>query len=245
MGSLSSGTFLVFIILCPGFLFFTTFYSFGRLNRADNQHGPIFDAAAFVAVSTIFHAVVGGAYFLIADNVLNTPIIGVLFAPPKNWNETQIESIISVLILYFVLISVISFLSGYATIRMIESGIINTDIFHGPYYGFVKGKEPPITIVSVLTNIAYTNRLVVYEGIMDEVSFLAYKRINYVAISSPRRFLLKIKDDTVEPTQSKYHTNIDEEGNLPAILIIPGDKIMNVVFRPYSVGPVYHVRQAP
>jgi hypothetical protein len=242
MGSLSGSTFLIFIILCPGFLFFSSFYAFGRLKRADNQHGAIFDAAAFVAMSTVIHLVVGGLYFSLLDYIFSESLLSGMLALPAKTNElTDVTHdyggyFLPFMIAYFFLVAAVAAWSGYLLIKKIEDGTIETTLFHGPYYQFIKGKIPPVTIVSVLTTIVYSNRSVIYEGIMDEISFLSYRRINSIAISVPERFLLKVKDDTVETSASKYHTHINEEGNLPAVLIIPGDKIANVVFRPYGLS---------
>jgi|GEM_PF-6824990 hypothetical protein len=233
MSSISYTTFLVFIVLCPGFLFLTAFSVFGRLRIADNQHGAMFDVAAFVTISTLLHIVVGGIYFFTAE-IFRPGIIETLFKLGEKTPEFPVSTA-AILLFYAVIISIFSLGSGYYIITKIEDGSINTDILHGPYYNIVKGADAPVTTVSVLTNIYSANRFLIYEGILVEVSFLAYRRINHIVIRQVSRLLLKIGDEKVKITSEDDHTRIDDEDDVPSILVIPGDKIMNVVFRPQPI----------
>ncbi len=241
MTSLSGNVFLLFVLLVPGFLFVNAFYMSGRLSRFDFQHGLLFDASALVGLSVAGHLVFGTLYFTALDSIAGRcQIADVLlanllpaFAAPSPPPCGELIYLVAIAV-YALLLAILAWALGRIAIRRIEDGTIRLRAFHGVYYEIICGKEDPVVLASIVTDLAYGNRIVVYEGIVQEIALTSPRRINSIALSAAKRFLMKIKDDTSEIDERHFNT-IDDDKPAETIVVIPGEQIRNIVFRPFNV----------
>lgn len=242
MGAFSASLFALFILLAPGFLFFFGLYTFGRLTKEDHQRGPVYDAAILVIASCFFHFVVGIFYFGIVEYKYGDDILTPLDffesrSPPSAAPPVQLvprDTKIIVYVLYLALCSTVAILSGKIVIDGVEKRNWPIKFIHGPYFDMFAGEYEPIVFISVLTNISYQNRFVLYYGFLEDISFLSYNKINYICLYEAKRSLLKLKDDSAEVTAEKYHVAIDDldiDQSVGSILTITGDRITNFAFR--------------
>lgn len=241
MTSLSGNVFLLFILLVPGFLFVTAFYMSGRLSRFDFQHGLLFDASALVGLSVAGHVLFGFAYFPAVEAMTGcTQAAEVVLSQALPMFVSPVEpecgeaTYLATFGLYALLLAGLSWLLGRLAIRRIEDGTLPIRAFHGVYYEVICGKEDPVVLASVVTDIAYGNRIVVYEGIVQEISLASPRRLNYLALTAAKRFLLKIKDDTSE-IDDRHFSAIDDAEPADTILVIPGEQIRNLALRPFRM----------
>jgi len=240
MTSLSGNVFLLFVLLVPGFLFVTAFYMSGRLSRFDFQHGVLFDASALVGLSVAGHLIFGTGYFALVDavagqcrisDVLLANVLPGFAAPQPPCGEVSYLAAIAV---YALLLAGIAWSLGRLAIRRIEDGTIRLRAFHGVFYEIICGKEDPVVLASIVTDLTYGNRIVVYEGIVREISLTSPRRINSIALAGAKRFLMKIKDDTSEIDENHFSTINDDKPGV-TLIVIPGEQIRNIVFRSFNL----------
>lgn len=245
MPALSEGTLFIFAILAPGFLFVFAFYSLGRLTRDDYQYGLVFDIGAVVSASLLFHLIFGLLYFSLI-NLLYSCVNGYSFwslaADLRSSSffalADENPGFVFLILLYPVTVCVLSFSVGGLLIREIERGrwsvfrLIGSQVTHGPIYDAIGfGRNEPLRYinVSVLTNINFSGKSVIYEGKAIDVVLGQNNRISSVVIESPYRRLIKMKDDSFEVVDEKYLTTVHPNDTTIGHIFIGSENIVNVV----------------
>lgn len=279
MGAVNIAALALFVLLVPGFLATMTFYSSGSLSRFDHQAGAIYDAASLVLISSVVHFFTATLFIIFGYLVFGNDGVAKItedIVSMTNKPSLSIEDnyhVLSVMTIYVFSILLVPMLVAYKLIKAIEAGEyrfirrIGKRITHGAFYDLIVGRKKPLgendlenakvgltqefdyIIASIMVNIIITNRIVVYKGIVKEIVTGSKRQIESVSIEYPVRFLVKVKDDTIETQSQKDYRNIfdvnvtgldasqnDDELQAstdaqPHILQIKGSEIKNIAFQ--------------
>lgn len=245
MASISLNALLLFLILSPGFLFLFSFYTMGQLSREDYRYGAVYDIGAIVTIAVFSHIFFGGPYFFLASIFYDFNTFSVLFQRTLIEGKVDAisESFFFCLILWFypILVCILSFTSGTFLVRAIEAGkykylvYLGEQLTHGVIYnavGLPCSDTPNYVYVSVLTNIMFSGKYVIYSGFAEDITVGPANKIVSVVIINPKRSLIKIKDDTFETASSRYSLEVNETPLISgkhSYLFIPESNILNTL----------------
>ncbi|MEW8003966.1 MAG: hypothetical protein AB2827_14425 [Candidatus Thiodiazotropha sp.] len=229
---------IVFIL--PGFLFITSFYAKGRISREDFQNGPLFDTSAFLAIALLLHILVGSIYFGFIDKEFyvcpaNKDIIDYIFNDIVfGKGDCSSGTLFLVLMIYLIIISIISSLMGATLITVIENGTLNINYFHGSFYNLIKGKSAPLIKVTLLTDTKINNHILLYEGILEELSLTKNRKINFVVMYGVMKYLLgeSAGKAFIDETKGVY-VDKDKGSDSYSKIIVYGDNIKNIYFEDF------------
>lgn len=279
MGAINSAALSLFLLLAPGFLATITFYSSGALSRFDHQHGILYDAAALVFISAVFHIsalicfLIFGVVFF--GDVMVSSMAEKIIEVGRLNNTSWIESkwVLCMILFYIIFITVAPIITSYLFIREIETGRfrvfrrIGRRFTHGVFYDLISGRKIPLgeeklhqqkgklsqdidfITASIMVNIISSNRIIMYKGTVRDIIVGDKRQIESISIEFPRKFLIKIKDDTIEAQSQKYYrsvfskdfekSSIDQDDHEisnseiidASFLTIKGNQILNIAFQ--------------
>ena len=123
---------------------------------------------------------------------------------------------------------------GFIIITLIERGHIKTSIFHGAMYELIVGEDRPRIQCSVMTKFQRDDCYLMYRGLLQEVSYVSKNKVEYISLSEPRSYLIKIDTQMgaikTSPKKRVSYFPDNEKDIEPELLVIDGENIANVLF---------------
>lgn len=249
MGGFTAQAFALFFVLAPGGLFFLSFHSSPSTTKLDLQRGPVLDTAFFVIAASVMHLFAGLALLYGADALASCSVVRSLAAlagasPTTLSADRRCGTHTGVLLAasYFVLVNAAAWVAGRSAAGFVASHPRLFGALYGPYYDpprFGGADQAPIIIANVMTDVEHEGRVLMYEGRLDELSLSPSKTANYVCLTNAQRFYMHLGRAEATTSQRRNFKSVDRKGVPASRLMIPGDKIKNVLTR------TYHLTQVP
>jgi hypothetical protein len=130
--------------------------------------------------------------------------------------------------IYIIINIVISYILGRLFIIVNNSRIIRTELYYGSFYSLISGRLPLIE-TSVITKISHEGKILMYSGILEDITFASDRTIDYVMLAYPvRRYFMNL---TATPPATTDGVYLERPANsIYASLLINGDDIENIYF---------------
>lgn len=244
MGGLSAQALGLLFLLTPACLFFLSFtYSQGAV-KPEFQRGVLMDSALFVLASSLLHAVVGGTFLAFLEATTACKVLqslaGLASTPnPLPMSERcSIELGFGAGLVYLLLVSIAALLLGWVAAKIVSRTPKLYKALYGPFHDPSQVGSATIVTASVLTDIEKDGKLLMYEGVLDEISLSASRSINYVCLLSPQRLYLTLDDSGAKTSQRESFVKIDGARSTMSRLVIPGDNIKNLLTRTRTLSGV-------
>ncbi|MFZ6762130.1 hypothetical protein [Pseudoroseomonas sp. WGS1072] len=199
------------------------------------------DTALFVLAAAILHGVVGLVVLYVAEWFAECRVVATAAALASGTFETfpknqacSVHFGLGLGVVEFMGVSALALYVGSRLAKITTNARIAKAVF-GPYYEQRNGDS--IVIANIMTKITHSGCVVMYEGKVDEISIGASRKINYVCIIKPQRFLLKINEKTglSSTTHRSRFVSIDRDGYPTSRMTISGEDIANLLTRTHPV----------
>lgn len=270
--SLASNTILLILLVIPGFATLFGFYVGSRLSgqlrdvTPKSQAGEI---AMVVLLALTMHAlsaalllagVRGAALLGVAApglglgpffDVLGTDCASLSSACRPTLLLAEHAPAIFGLTGYVALTTALGFILGRVVIFLIETKRIGIKRFHSWTYDFVVGRDRPIVMVTVLTDIVQHGIHVGYRGILDQMNLDSDQNIRAVLLQGACKVFMPlhtvppttgacrpfvpVNADAMPVTGETHGLSYHLQGGEIHKLVIPGARILNLAMEPREI----------